>query len=115
MGRKTIKKRDPNYICGICYGDLVKIDKLENSQRVYACNSCGSPNTSILECTVCHLPKTIWADSGTICADCFFKWQSGKIKLSRLQIEGIKEWIVTAEIVYVKKEIAEPEKEPPVH
>ncbi len=88
-----IEKRDPNFVCRVCFGDIVLVRE-ENGRKVYQCSTCQAGG-DIYECIICHKPRTIWADDGNVCGLCFFDWQEGKIQLTEEQITSIRKWIVT--------------------
>lgn len=83
--------RDPNFVCAGCSGNIILVKK-EKGRKVYNCDSCKK--NELLECTVCHNPRSIWADDGNICAGCSSKFLKGEISLTDEQKEGIKKWIV---------------------
>ena len=95
-----MSERDPNFICAICEGDIVVKKTLANSRKIFGCANinCKNYNAEILECAICHMPRTIWADDGTICAACCLKWMDGKLLLTSEQIKGIRKWTVEVKI-----------------
>lgn len=81
--------RDPNFVCAGCLGDIVVVGEKEG-RKDYDCKKCG--NNRMRECTICHMPRSIWADNGDICSGCGLKAYSGQIFLSGEQWKGMKEW-----------------------
>jgi 16S rRNA U1498 N3-methylase RsmE len=82
--------KDMNLVCGSCGGQLVKIKKARFNRTVYNCEQCKK--NILVECTVCHKPRMLWADEGqTICAICYTDYQDGKNNLTPSQIEKIRE------------------------
>jgi DNA-directed RNA polymerase subunit RPC12/RpoP len=88
-------KRDINYVCAGCGGNLVVI-KEENGRKTYNCDRCHK--NECLECTICHKPRVIWADDGTICGGCGLKFLAGKLTLTEEQKAGVEKWIVMIQI-----------------
>ena len=82
---------DSRLICGACCGDMKVVDE-RNGRKVFNCEKCHK--NEMLECTICHLPKSIWADDGSVCGLCAFQTLNGKIDLTPQQIKGINRWIV---------------------
>jgi hypothetical protein len=87
--------RDKNFVCA-CGGDIVHVWTLEGGRKLFKCyGHDDKEHRDFLECIICHLPKTIWADDGTICANCGLKFLSGELELTKEQEEGIRKWIVS--------------------
>ena len=80
----------------MCGGDILDIRTLENGRKVFKCNKGNDEgHQELLECVICHLPKTIWADYGTICGGCGLRFLAGELTLTEEQKAGIKKWTVT--------------------
>ncbi|OGY40934.1 MAG: hypothetical protein A2Y82_03675 [Candidatus Buchananbacteria bacterium RBG_13_36_9] len=78
------------FVCGACGGQLVKIKKGRFNRAVYNCKNCKK--NVLVECTVCHKPRMLWADEErTICAICYTDFQDGKNNLRPSQVEKIRE------------------------
>ena len=90
--------RNPYFVCK-CGGDIVHIKTLDSGRRIFQC-SCDNPgcNEEKPECIICHLPKTIWADDGDICAGCGLKFLNKEITLTDGQIAGMAKWMVILKI-----------------
>jgi len=95
--------RDPNYVCAGCLGDLVVVGE-SDGRKDYNCKKCGQ--NRLRECTVCHLPRSVWGDDGNICGGCTLDAMAGKITLNAEQIAGIKKWEVNL-VVRVEEHICE--------
>ena len=89
--------RDGNFVCR-CGGDILPIRTLENGRKVFKCNGNGDDHSELLECVLCNLPKTIWADDGTICGGCGLRFLSGELWLTEEQKEGINKWMVIVRV-----------------
>ncbi|OGF82827.1 hypothetical protein A3B18_00220 [Candidatus Giovannonibacteria bacterium RIFCSPLOWO2_01_FULL_46_13] len=89
--------RDGNFVC-FCGGDLHHTRTLENGRKVFKCNKGGEDHQELLECVICGLPKTIWADDGTICGGCGMKFLSGELELTEEQKAGIMKWSVATRV-----------------
>lgn len=89
--------RDGNFVC-FCGGDIAHVRTLENGRRVFKCGNGDIPHEELMECIVCHLPKTIWADDGTICGGCGMKFLTGELVLTEDQIKGMEKWKITIRI-----------------
>jgi len=88
-------ERDPNFVC-MCGGNLVHIRTEGNGRRVFKCDKGNDTiHQELSECVICHLPKSIWADDGTICANCGLDFLSGNLKLTNEQKADIEKWKVT--------------------
>jgi len=64
----------------------------KGGRRIYKCEKCN--RDKIVECIICHRPKTIWADDGDICIQCFLDWREDKVNLNEEQLAGILKWAV---------------------
>jgi hypothetical protein len=91
---RDIDSRDINYVCTNCLGDIVAIGE-KDGWKNYKCIRCGE---KLKECTVCHLPRSIWGGSGNICSGCAIDAITGKIKLTEDQFRGINEWVITVKL-----------------
>jgi hypothetical protein len=80
---------DSRLICGACLGNLVVVGE-KNGQKIFNCDRCH--NNEMLECMICHLPKSIWADDGKICGLCYFAFTEGKINLTPQELDRINRW-----------------------
>lgn len=89
--------RDGNFVCR-CGGDILYIKTLENGRRVFRCSEGDDDHQELLECVICRLPKTIWADDGTICGGCGMKFLKGELTLTEEQKEGIKKWMISVQV-----------------
>ena len=87
--------REGDFVCR-CGGDILHTRTLENGRKVFKCNNKNDDKNhqELLECVICHLPKTIWADDGTICGGCGLGFFAGELTLTEEQREGIKKWEV---------------------
>lgn len=93
--------KDKNFICR-CGGDILLVKTLENGRKVFACseylNGKDRDHQKLFECVICHLPKTIWADDGTICDGCGLKFLEGELALIEEQKAGIRKWMIKTTI-----------------
>lgn len=91
-----MKERD--YFRCFCGGTLSQVGKTRKGRKLYKCGKCDGGK--IVECAICQRPKTMWADDGSICTQCFLDWTKKKIYLSEEEIAGIMKWavIVTKEL-----------------
>lgn len=95
----TISKdeRDRNYVCAGCGGNLVVIAiREENGRKIYNCDSCHK--NKCLECTMCHKPRSIWADDGDICGLCGLEYLRGNLSFTPAQIASIEKWRVAIQL-----------------
>lgn len=76
--------------CRACSELIVPISKNPTGLAHFKCKC-----TEWDECAVCHRPRTIWADDGTVCGMCALDGASGKKKLTKEQIDGVSKWTVT--------------------
>ncbi len=90
--------RDLYFVCK-CGGDIVHTKTLDSGRKVYQC-SCNNPicNGEMLACVICHLPKTIWADDGDICAGCGLRFLNREITLTPEHIAGMERWMIILKI-----------------
>lgn len=91
--RKAFVVVDGNFVCGGCGGVLVEVRRQLDGRRVFNCARCHE--NECLECTVCHYPRSIWADDGGVCGVCALEVIEKRRELTREQTEGIKKWTVT--------------------
>lgn len=83
--------RDIYYVCVGCGGNLIVI-KEENGRKTFNCDRCRANECP--ECTICHKPRSVWADDGDICWLCAIKYLEGKLSLTPVQVAGIEKWRV---------------------
>lgn len=76
--------------CFRCGNMFSRVGETKDGRKIYKCEKCDGDK--IIECAICHRPKTIWADDGDICVQCFFDWRENKITLSEEQLMGILKW-----------------------
>jgi hypothetical protein len=93
--------RDQNFVCGGCCGDIVEVGKQKNGRKIFNCSKCNK--NELLECAVCNLPKSMWADNGTVCFGCYIDYSEGSATLSREQEEAIAEWVVIVPVKIQKE------------
>lgn len=77
--------------CFKCGNIFSQVGKIKDG-KIYKREKCDG--NKIIECTICHRPKTMWADDGKICINCFFDWRENKITLGEEQLAGILKWAV---------------------
>lgn len=87
---------DLNFICRRCGEILVEVRKLENGRRVFNCGGCR--DNECMECVICHNPRGIWADNGTICGGCALDGMEGRLVLSEEQKAAILKWRIRVSI-----------------
>lgn len=93
-----LRTRDPKFIC-ICGDTIVHTRTQKDGRRVFKCDKGTDEfHAKLLECTVCHFPRSIWADDGNICGNCCVAAMEGKIQLTPEQVEGINKWRVTVRV-----------------
>jgi len=85
-------ERNEDYICAGCGGTLIVTEEKENKRRIFNCAKCH--NNKLLECIICHKPRSVWADNSDICAVCALKWVEGVLTLCKEDIKKIKDWKV---------------------
>jgi len=83
---------DPNFICRRCNGILVEVRKDSAMRSVFNCQSCNQ--NELTECTVCHMPRSIWADDGDVCGLCALDMIEGRREPTRDQLKGMAKWMV---------------------
>lgn len=83
---------DGNFVCGGCGGIMVKVRRQPDGRKVFNCEKCH--NNECLECTVCHYPRSIWADDGNVCGVCALDMMEGKRELTQAHMDDIKKWTV---------------------
>lgn len=84
-------ERNLDYVCRVCSGNLIVVRE-ENGRKVYTCDTCHGGE--IPECTICHKPRSIWADDGDICGLCAIEYLRGNLSLTPEQIAGIEKYRV---------------------
>lgn len=100
MLMKRADERDGNFVCRCCDGDIV-LARNENGRRVFKClkpDPNGKEHPELYECLVCRLPKSIWADDGTVCGNCALDFIQGQIQLTKEQIVGMKKWVIAIRV-----------------
>lgn len=87
-----------NFIC-MCGGTILHVRTLENGRKVFKCNR-GTDwiHQELFECVICHMPRIIWADDGTICGCCGIKFLSGELMLTDEQKKSIEKWKIIVRI-----------------
>lgn len=94
--------RDKNYLCP-CGGNIIAVGKTDDGRNIYDCKSCGQ--NKLVECTICHKPRHIWADDGKICWICGATWLEGKLELTPEQEKAMDKWTIPLRIVKGTKKI----------
>ena len=83
-----------DFICRMCEGKLVVIKEV-NGRKIYNCENRNCPKRELVECTVCHKPRSIFVDDGNICSLCALAYLEGRLSLTPDQIAGIEKYGVT--------------------
>ena len=88
-----MRSLDADFTCAGCGGRLAPVGCTISDRRfIYNCDRCG--NNLCYECTVCHKPRTIWADDGSVCGVCALETMIGRRSLSSAQAAGVRKWMV---------------------
>jgi hypothetical protein len=88
-----VDERDPNYVCFVCGGDIVPIGVTEKGRTTFRCEN-GCQKSLLIECTICHNPRSAWADDGDICTGCAIRSMFGEVNFTPEQQTGINKWKV---------------------
>lgn len=91
--------KESDYFRCFRHGEMLsQVGKTKKGRKLYKCGECDGGK--IVECAVCQRPKTMWADDGSVCTQCFLDWTKNKIYLSEKEIAGILKWRVV-----IKKDV----------
>jgi len=89
---QTFAVVDRNFLCRRCNGILVEVRKNSEMRSVFNCQTCNQ--NELFECTVCHMPRSIWSDDGDVCGLCALDMIEGKREPTKVQLKGIAKWMV---------------------